>query len=140
MANPRVDGAPEATPSEKGSPSRQLNMPPAARPMTAGAANPVMPRAATFNIILRFKTGPAAPSLNCPRSSLRHVWCIDALQAYLEYGQTDTAVFEFFVQSRFGQRPSFRFEEWRGHFPAVFCFVVGPSSPTERSAKPATSK
>jgi hypothetical protein len=27
--------------------------------MTAGATNPVMPRAAAFNIILRFKTGPA---------------------------------------------------------------------------------
>jgi hypothetical protein len=64
MVNPPGDGAPDATPSEKGSPSRQLNLPPAARPIIVGAANPVMPSAATFNIILRFKAGPAGLRMN----------------------------------------------------------------------------
>jgi len=36
----------------------------AARPMIAGAADPVMPRAATFKIILRLRTGLAALRMN----------------------------------------------------------------------------
>ena len=75
-----------------------------------------------------------------PGALLTDLYQLTMIQAYLESGQTDTAVFEFFVRTRFGETASFRFDEWRGHFPAVFCFAVSPSRPTERPGKPATSK
>ena len=64
-----------------------------------------------------------------PGALLTDLYQLTMIQAYLESGQTDTAVFEFFVRTRFGETASIRINERRGHFPAVFCFVVSPSSP-----------
>ena len=62
-------------------------------------------------------------------SLLTDLYQLSMIQAYLESGQTDTAVFEFFVRTRFGETASIRINERRGHFPAVFCFVVSPCMP-----------